>query len=86
LSGKYQPTLAGVDDFFGFSEFYYTSQDCLKMAGKWDLDKFELAAAEYCSTNWSLLEENWKNKLYDADYNRLKHQCFKSAWVPVCIT
>lgn len=85
LSGKYQPSLDGVDDFFGFSEFYYTSEDCLKMAGKWNLEKFETAAAEYCSTNWSVLEENWNNHLYNADYNRLKHQCFKSAWVPMVL-
>ena len=85
LNGNYQPSLTPIDEFFGFSEFYYTSEDCLKLAGDWNLEKFQGKASKYCATNWSVLEQNWKNKRYDADYNRVKHQCFKSAWVPVSI-
>ena len=83
LDGAFQPSLSSTNDFFGFSEFYYTSQDCLKIAGKWDLDLFSQKSREYCGTEWGTLMQNLKSKMYLADENRLKDQCFKSAWVSV---
>ena len=83
LDASFQPSLAGTKDFFGFSEFYYTSEDTLKIAGIWDYERFRSKASEYCATDWSDLQTNWKNKMYKADENRLKNQCFKSAWVSV---
>ncbi|CAG5105520.1 Oidioi.mRNA.OKI2018_I69.chr1.g2197.t1.cds [Oikopleura dioica] len=66
LAGSYQPSLSSVGEFFGFSEFYYTT-------------------SEYCATEWEKLEENWKEGMYKADANRLKNQCFKSAWVSLVL-
>ena len=83
LNGHFQPTLDSVSEFFGFSEFFYTSEDCLHLAGRWNFDLFRKEAESYCATKWSKLEENWKADKYKADANRLKNQCFKSAWVPV---
>jgi Golgi nucleoside diphosphatase len=83
LAGTYQPSLSSVGEFFGFSEFYYTSEDTLKIAGVWDKEKFVEKASEYCATEWDQLEKNWKAGMYKADENRLKNQCFKSAWVSV---
>ena len=83
LDGSFQPPLSATKEFFGFSEFYYTSEDTLKIAGVWDLEKFQAKASNYCATDWSELQTNWKNKMYKADENRLKNQCFKSAWVSV---
>jgi len=85
LDASFQPSLAGTKDFFGFSEFYYTSEDTLKIAGIWDYERFRSKASEYCATDWSELQTNWKNKMYKADENRLKNQCFKSAWVSLVL-
>ena len=83
LNGHFQPSFDSVSEFFGFSEFFYTSEDCLHLAGRWNFDLFRKEAESYCATKWSKLEENWKADKYKADANRLKNQCFKSAWVPV---
>lgn len=85
LAGTFQPSLTSVGEFFGFSEFYYTSEDTLKIAGLWDKEKFVEKASEYCATEWDHLEENWKAGMYKADENRLKNQCFKSAWVALVL-
>lgn len=85
LNGHFQPSFDSVSEFFGFSEFFYTSEDCLHLAGRWNYDLFRKEAASYCATKWSKLQENWKADKYKADANRLKHQCFKSAWVPMVL-
>ena len=84
LDGHYQPEMANVGEFFGFSEFYYTSSDCLGIAGRWNLDLFQKESAAYCATDWLTLKSNLAAGKYKADENRLRQQCFKSAWVPVC--
>ena len=85
LDGHYQPPMNGIGEFFGFSEFYYTSSDCLGIAGRWNLDLFQKESAAYCATEWSVLKSNLALGKYKADENRLRQQCFKSAWVPVSI-
>lgn len=85
LNGQFQPSFDSVTEFFGFSEFFYTSEDCLHLAGRWDIDLFTQEASTYCATSWSKLEQNLKMNKYKADANRLKHQCFKSAWVPMVL-
>lgn len=75
--------MASLTEFFGFSEFYYTSADCLGIAGRWNLDLFQKESAAYCATNWEQLKINLAQGKYKADENRLRQQCFKSAWVPV---
>uniref|UniRef100_A0A8B9QWM2 Ectonucleoside triphosphate diphosphohydrolase 4 n=1 Tax=Anas platyrhynchos TaxID=8839 RepID=A0A8B9QWM2_ANAPL len=54
-------------EFYGFSEFYYCTEDCV----------------DYCATKWSVLRERFDRGLYasHADLHRLKYQCFKSAWM-----
>ncbi|KAM4611895.1 ectonucleoside triphosphate diphosphohydrolase 7-like isoform 1-T2 [Polymixia lowei] len=82
--GVYQaPINFGNSEFYGFSEFYYCTEDVLRIGGQYDSHKYSRAAAEYCATKWSTLKQRLDSKLFSqqADINRLKYQCFKSAWM-----
>ncbi|KAM6972820.1 ectonucleoside triphosphate diphosphohydrolase 7-like [Aplochiton taeniatus] len=82
--GVYQaPINFNNSEFYGFSEFFYCTEDVLRMGGQYDSAKYSQAAMDYCATQWSTLKQRLDNKLFSqqADINRLKNQCFKSAWV-----
>lgn len=82
--GVYQaPINFSNSEFYGFSEFYYCMEDVLRIRGIYDSRKYSRAASDYCATQWSLLKQRLDNKLFSqqADLNRLKYQCFKSAWM-----
>ncbi|NXH35627.1 ENTP4 diphosphohydrolase, partial [Myiagra hebetior] len=84
LNGVFQPPPRFHDgQFYGFSEFYYCTEDVLRMGGDYSAAKFARAAQEYCATEWSVLRERFERGLYapHADLHRLKFQCFKSAWM-----
>ncbi|XP_056427150.1 ectonucleoside triphosphate diphosphohydrolase 4 isoform X1 [Hyla sarda] len=84
LNGIYQPPLPYHNsEFYGFSEFYYCTEDVLRMGGDYRSTRFLPAAKDYCATKWSVLKERFDRGLYasHADVHRLKYQCFKSAWM-----
>ncbi|XP_065507727.1 ectonucleoside triphosphate diphosphohydrolase 4 isoform X2 [Caloenas nicobarica] len=84
LNGVYQPAVHFQNsEFYGFSEFYYCTEDVLRMGGDYNAAKFMKAAKDYCATKWSVLREHFDRGLYasHADLHRLKYQCFKSAWM-----
>ncbi|NP_001088548.1 ectonucleoside triphosphate diphosphohydrolase 4 L homeolog [Xenopus laevis] len=84
LNGIYQPPVPYQNsEFYGFSEFYYCTEDVLRMGGSYNSTRFLLAAQDYCATKWSMLRERFDRGLYasHADLHRLKYQCFKSAWM-----
>ncbi|XP_053125418.1 ectonucleoside triphosphate diphosphohydrolase 4 isoform X2 [Hemicordylus capensis] len=84
LNGVYQPPVHFENsEFYGFSEFYYCTEDVLRMGGDYSAAKFIKAAKDYCATKWSVLRERFDRGLYasHADLHRLKYQCFKSAWM-----
>ncbi|XP_028942770.1 ectonucleoside triphosphate diphosphohydrolase 4, partial [Antrostomus carolinensis] len=84
LNGVYQPAVHFQNsEFYGFSEFYYCTEDVLRMGGDYNAAKFTKAAKDYCATKWSVLLERFDRGLYasHADLHRLKYQCFKSAWM-----
>ncbi|NWR65414.1 ENTP4 diphosphohydrolase, partial [Bucorvus abyssinicus] len=84
LNGIYQPAVHFQNsEFYGFSEFYYCTEDVLRMGGDYNAAKFTKAAKDYCATKWSVLRERFDRGLYasHADLHRLKYQCFKSAWM-----
>ncbi|KAM8885717.1 ectonucleoside triphosphate diphosphohydrolase 4 isoform 2-T2 [Spinachia spinachia] len=84
LSGIYQPAIDYVSSqFYGFSEFYYCTEDVLHMGGDYNASKYAQAATSYCGTQWKTLKERFDSGLYasHADLHRLKYQCFKSAWM-----
>ncbi|KAI4794934.1 hypothetical protein KUCAC02_031728 [Chaenocephalus aceratus] len=70
-------------EFYGFSEFFYCTEDVLRLGGQYDSRKYSKAAMDYCATKWSTLKQRLDNKLFSqqADISRLKYQCFKSAWM-----
>lgn len=82
--GVYQaPINFSNSEFYGFSEFFYCTEDVLRLGGQYDSEKYSQAAMEYCSTKWSTLKQRLDSKLFSqqADLGRLKYQCFKSAWM-----
>ncbi|XP_054628850.1 ectonucleoside triphosphate diphosphohydrolase 4 isoform X3 [Dunckerocampus dactyliophorus] len=84
LSGIYQPAIDfSNSQFFGFSEFYYCTEDVLRIGGDYNASKYAQAAKSYCATRWKTLRERFDSGLYasHADLHRLKNQCFKSAWM-----
>ncbi|CAF0933686.1 unnamed protein product [Adineta ricciae] len=83
LNGIYQPTINyDSQDFYGFSEFWYTMEDILKMGGPYGRLSFLNASINYCNSNWSDIRQWYNNKQFPkADLNRLLLQCFKSAWL-----
>ncbi|XP_077645367.1 ectonucleoside triphosphate diphosphohydrolase 4 [Lonchura striata] len=84
LNGVAQPPVQlQSSEFYGFSEFYYCTEDVLRMGGDYSAARFARAAQDYCATRWSVLRERFERGLYapHADLHRLKFQCFKSAWM-----
>ncbi|KAK5925926.1 hypothetical protein CgunFtcFv8_021540 [Champsocephalus gunnari] len=82
--GVYQaPINFSNSEFYGFSEFFYCTEDVLRLGGQYDSRKYSKAAMDYCATKWSTLKQRLDNKLFSqqADISRLKYQCFKSAWM-----
>ncbi|XP_060786682.1 ectonucleoside triphosphate diphosphohydrolase 4 isoform X2 [Neoarius graeffei] len=84
LNGVYQAPIDFTNSqFYGFSEFYYCTEDVLRMGGDYNSTKYINAAKDYCATQWRTLRERFDRGLYasHADLHRLKYQCFKSAWM-----
>ncbi|KAF7200026.1 ectonucleoside triphosphate diphosphohydrolase 4 isoform X2 [Nothobranchius furzeri] len=84
LSGVYQPAIDYRNSqFYGFSEFYYCTEDVLRMGGDYNASKYIQVAKGYCATQWKTLKKRFDSGLYasHADLHRLKYQCFKSAWM-----
>lgn len=84
LGGVYRaPINFSSSEFFGFSEFFYCTEDVLRMGGPYDSRRFSRAAADYCATRWPTLKQRLEDKLFSqhADLDRVTKQCFKSAWM-----
>ncbi|XP_066476740.1 ectonucleoside triphosphate diphosphohydrolase 7 [Tiliqua scincoides] len=84
LSNTYRaPIDFANSEFYGFSEFYYCTEDVLRLGGQYHAPTFTRAAQDYCSLRWSVLTQRFRDHLYSthADLHRVKYQCFKSAWM-----
>lgn len=84
LNGIYQsPIDFNNSEFYGFSEFFYCTEDVLRIGGRYHGPTFAKAAQDYCGMAWPVLTQRFKNGLFSshADEHRLKYQCFKSAWM-----
>ncbi|XP_052533791.1 ectonucleoside triphosphate diphosphohydrolase 7 [Tympanuchus pallidicinctus] len=84
LIGAYKaPIDFSNSEFYGFSEFFYCTEDVLRLGGRYSARAFISAAQEYCSQSWEVLTQRFQSGLYSAhaDEHRLKYQCFKSAWM-----
>lgn len=75
-----------TSEFYAFSEFWYTAEDVLRMGGVYTFDKFRRASQDFCSQDWSVIFEKFSEGSFpQADLERMKTQCFKSAWVVVAL-
>lgn len=73
-------------EFYGFSEFWYSMDDVLRMGGHYMYHKFRAASKAFCSTRWMTSLARFKQGAYpNSDLERLETQCFKSAWVSVAL-
>ncbi|XP_047128102.1 ectonucleoside triphosphate diphosphohydrolase 7 [Hydra vulgaris] len=83
LDGVYQTPIDYQHvEFYGFAEFWYSSNDVLNVGGKYSYDSLQNAAQRFCDTRWSLHKRHYAMGLYPkADDSRFRYQCFKSAWV-----
>ncbi|KAF3852771.1 hypothetical protein F7725_006126 [Dissostichus mawsoni] len=62
--GVYQaPINFSNSEFYGFSEFFYCTEDVLRLGGQYDSRKYSKAAMDYCATKWSTLKQRLDNKL-----------------------
>ncbi|CAF0886637.1 unnamed protein product [Didymodactylos carnosus] len=83
LNGVHQPLINyETADFYGFSEFWYTMEDILRIGGPYKHQTFLKASMSYCGSNWTTIRSWYAKHLFPkADLNRLLLQCFKSAWL-----
>jgi len=90
FGGKYQPVLSRQilsQQFYAFSEYWYTTRDVLGLdPGSFTSEKFLQVSHELCSAEQSDFHdvyENFKKGKYAANANedRIRQQCFKSAWL-----
>ncbi|KAH3707971.1 hypothetical protein DPMN_067409, partial [Dreissena polymorpha] len=83
MNGVHQPEILYKNSqFYGFSEFWYTMEDVFRIGGNYEAGIFETYAKDFCGKQWSLLMTQHKKGLYQkADMERLKLECFKSAWM-----
>ncbi|XP_044881720.1 ectonucleoside triphosphate diphosphohydrolase 7 isoform X2 [Mauremys mutica] len=84
LTHTYQaPIDFNNSEFYGFSEFFYCTEDVLRLGGLYHAPSFTRAAQDYCGLSWSVLTQRFQEGLYSshADQHRVKYQCFKSAWM-----
>ncbi|XP_063566473.1 ectonucleoside triphosphate diphosphohydrolase 7 isoform X2 [Gorilla gorilla gorilla] len=75
LNGIYQsPIDFNNSEFYGFSEFFYCTEDVLRIGGRYHGPTFAKAAQDYCGMAWSVLTQRFKNGLFSshADEHRLK--------------
>uniref|UniRef100_A0A183C0I1 Nucleoside-diphosphatase mig-23 n=1 Tax=Globodera pallida TaxID=36090 RepID=A0A183C0I1_GLOPA len=69
-------------ELYGFSEYWFSVDDVLSLGGKYEHDKFERKAKEFCGQSWAVIKKKVKTQFYPkADSERLETQCFKSAWI-----
>lgn len=82
INGMHQPDIDLHNSFYGFSEFWYSTEDVFRMGGLYNYQKFKRKGEEFCATSWSQLKAWYDQKLYPkADDHRFSFQCFKSAWM-----
>lgn len=71
--------------FIGMSEFFYCMDDILQIGGAYNKQYYEKKASQFCATAWNTTWQQYNDGFFNADVNRMKFQCFKSAWVSVVL-
>eukprot|EP00794_Sanderia_malayensis_P005244 gene5244-5908_t len=83
LNGLHQPHIDFENsEFYGFAEFWYSTQDVLRLGGQYEDDKMDQMAVDFCQRTWAVNKKYYNLGLFPkADNYRLRSQCFKSAWM-----
>ncbi|CDW54398.1 GDA1 CD39 domain containing protein [Trichuris trichiura] len=82
LEGVYLPAIDFAStDFYGMSEYWYSTNDVLNLTGAYDHEVFEKSASDFCNLNWTSIWTLFRHKKFpNADIARIRTQCFKAAW------
>ena len=83
FNGVFQPQIDfNKAEFYGFAEFWYSSNNVFRIGGKYRHKMLDAAAVDFCKTRWALHKRHYAMGFYPkADTFRIKYQCFKSAWM-----
>lgn len=93
INDQYQPILTAEmfekNQFFGFSEYWFLTRDVIRIEpGDFTGELFELMSQELCDSSigkqdWGTVLNNFKNGRFpdSANEQRIRQQCFKSAWM-----
>ncbi|VDK42755.1 unnamed protein product [Anisakis simplex] len=69
-------------ELYGFSELWFTTNDIFSLGGQYNFADFATQSRLYCNSRWSAIQLRKRQNLYPkADEDRLRSQCFKSAWI-----
>ncbi|GMT06732.1 hypothetical protein PENTCL1PPCAC_28906, partial [Pristionchus entomophagus] len=69
-------------EIYGFSEYWFSVEDVLGIGGAYNYTQVAEKSKSFCSQRWSNIQNQARRKLYaKANDDRLRSQCFKSAWV-----
>lgn len=67
---------------YGFSEYWFSLDEVLSLGGPYNYTLVAEKSKHFCSQRWSAIKAAARRKLYPkSNEDRLKSQCFKSAWI-----
>lgn len=69
-------------EFYGFSEFFYSTDDVYHLGGNYDHKQVLEATKKHCSFGWYSMPRHYDIKSHPrADDERLRTQCFKGSYI-----
>ncbi|KAI9178785.1 Golgi apyrase [Blastocladiella emersonii ATCC 22665] len=80
VRGGEGPAVVANQTFVGVSEYWYSTYDLLGMGGGYVPEALREASTAFCAMPWAGPEHNAAERA-GVTRNRLRDQCFKSAWI-----